>query len=129
MENGEKVLVTGGSGFIAGRCILHLLEAGYQVRATLRSLRRADEVRAMLIAGGVDPGDRLSFVTADLTSDAGWPKAAAGCAYVLHIASPVGTTNPKNDDEMILPARDGVLRVLRAARDAGVCRVVLTSSF
>jgi nucleoside-diphosphate-sugar epimerase len=127
--NGETVLVTGGSGFIAGRCILHLLEAGYQVRATLRSLHRADEVRAMLKAGGVEPGERLSCFPADLNSDEGWLKAVAGCTYVLHVASPVGTTRPKNENELILPALEGTLRVLRAARGAGVRRVVLTSSY
>lgn len=126
--NSETVLVTGGSGFIAGHCILQLLEAGYAVRATVRSPRRADDVRAMLKTGGVEPGERLSFCTADLTADAGWPEAAAGCAYVLHVASPITTTQPKDENEMILPARDGALRVLRAAREAGARRVVMTSS-
>lgn len=127
--NQETVLVTGGSGYIAGRCILHLLQAGYPVRATMRSLKRADEVRAMLKAGGVDPGERLTFFAADLTSDAGWAEAVAGCAFVLHVASPLAAVQPKDENELIVPAREGTLRVLRASRDAGVRRVVLTSSF
>jgi nucleoside-diphosphate-sugar epimerase len=126
---GELVLVTGGSGFIGAHCILQLLQAGHQVRTTVRSLARESEVRAMLKVGGVDAGDRLSFVAADLTNDAGWPEAVAGCAYVLHVASPFPPAIPKHEDDLIIPAREGALRVLRAARDAGVKRVVLTSSF
>src|SRR5262249_56052443 len=82
-----------------------------------------------LKVGGADPGDRLSFIAADLERDEGWANAVAGCEYVLHVASPFPPTVPKNEDELIVPARDGALRVLRAARDAGVKRVVLTSSF
>ena len=84
----SKVLVTGGSGFIAGHCILQLLAAGHQVRTTVRDLRREGDVRAMLKQGGAEPGDRLAFVAADLESDAGWAQAVAGCEYVLHVASP-----------------------------------------
>jgi nucleoside-diphosphate-sugar epimerase len=132
--NNELVLVTGGSGFIGAHCILQLLNAGYRVRTTVRSLKREPEVRAMLQQGGIsDPeflsADRLSFVAADLESDAGWPEAAAGCQYVLHVASPFPSGVPKHEDELIIPAREGALRVLRASRDAGVKRVVLTSSF
>jgi dihydroflavonol-4-reductase len=126
---GELVLVTGGSGFIAAHCILQLLAKGYQVRTTVRSLSREADVRAMLRQGGADPGDKLSFAAADLTSDAGWPEAVAGCAYVLHVASPFPPAAPKDENEIIIPAREGALRVLKAARDAGVKRVVLTSSF
>jgi nucleoside-diphosphate-sugar epimerase len=126
---GELILVTGGSGFIGAHCILQLLQAGYQVRTTVRSLAREADVRAMLRTGGVDAGDRLSFVAADLTTDAGWPEAVAGCAYVLHVASPFPQSLPKHEDDLIVPAREGALRVLRAAHDAGVKRVVLTSSF
>lgn len=125
----ELVLVTGGSGFIGAHCILRLLEAGYRVRTTVRSLDREADVRAMLKTGGAEPGDALSFVTADLTADAGWPEAVAGCRYALHVASPFPQLQPKNEFELIVPARQGALRVLRAARDAGVARVVLTSSF
>jgi len=125
----ERVLVTGGSGFVASRCILQLLAGRYRVRATVRHADRIGVVRAMLTQGGVDPGDRLSFVIADLEQDAGWPEAVAGCAFVLHVASPLPVRAPAHEDDLIRPARDGALRVLRAARDAGVRRVVLTSSF
>lgn len=125
----ELVLVTGGSGFVGAHCILHLLQGGYGVRTTVRSLAREAEVREMLRVGGVEAGDRLSFAAADLTGDAGWAKAAAGCAYVLHVASPFPSALPRHEDEIVVPARDGALRVLKAARDAGVKRVVLTSSF
>jgi len=123
------VLVTGGSGFIGAHCILQLLEQGYGVRTTVRSLKREVDVRAMLRQGGAEPGGRLSFVAADLNSDTGWPEAVAGCTYVLHVASPLPTNLPKDENEIIIPAREGALRVLRASRDAGVRRVVLTSSF
>ena len=125
----STILVTGGSGFIGSHCILQLLAAGHPVRTTVRSLSREGDVRAMLREGGVEPGERLSFVAADLESNAGWHEAAAGCEYVLHVASPFPANIPKNEDELIVPAREGALRVLRAARDAGVKRVVLTSSF
>src|ERR1700739_480992 len=125
----ELVLVTGGSGFIATHCILQLLAAGYRVRTTVRSLKREPEVRATLKSAGADPGDRLAFFAADLTADAGWAEAAAGCDFVLHVASPFPINVPKHEDELIVPAREGALRVLRASRDAGVRRVVLTSSF
>ncbi len=125
----ELVLVTGGSGFVGVHCILQLLEAGYRVRTTVRSLKREADVRAMLKVGGAEPGESLSFVAADLTSDTGWTEAVAGCDYVLHVASPFPPEAPKHEDELIIPAREGALRVLRAARNAGVKRVVLTSSF
>jgi nucleoside-diphosphate-sugar epimerase len=125
----STVLVTGGSGFIGSHCILQLLAAGHRVRTTVRSLKREGDVRAMLKDGGAEPGDRLSFIAADLEGDAGWPEAVAGCEYVLHVASPFTASIPDHEDELIVPAREGALRVLRAARDAGVKRVVLTSSF
>ena len=127
--SGELVLVTGGSGFIATHCMLQLLAAGYRVRTTVRSLAREAEVRATLKAAGADAGDRLAFFAADLTADAGWAEAAAGCDFVLHVASPFPVNVPRHEDELIVPAREGALRVLRAARDAGVKRVVQTSSF
>jgi nucleoside-diphosphate-sugar epimerase len=125
----STILVTGGSGFIGSHCILQLLAAGHQVRTTVRSLKREGDVRAMLKEGGALPGDRLKFIAADLENDAGWPNAVAGCEYVLHVASPFPPTVPKHEDELIVPAREGTLRVLRASRDAGVKRVVVTSSF
>lgn len=123
------ILVTGGSGFIAAHTILQLLNAGHRVRTTVRNLQREPEVRGMLLQGGVGPSEQLSFFAADLQSDAGWAEAVAGCDYVLHLASPFPAKVPKNADELIVPAREGALRVLRASRDAGVKRVVLTSSF
>jgi len=122
----ERVLVTGGSGYVAGYCIVALLERGYSVRATLRSAAKEAEVRAS-VAAVVDPGDRLSFVVADLDADAGWDAAVSGCRYVLHVASPLGQTQVA-DEELMRTARDGTLRVLRSAVAAGVERVVMTSS-
>jgi nucleoside-diphosphate-sugar epimerase len=124
----STVLVTGGSGFIGAHCILQLLAAGHQVKATIRNLKREGDVRAMLRTGGADAGDRLTFFAANLESDAGWKEAVSGCEYVLHVASPIPPGVPKHEDELIIPARDGALRVLKASRDAGVKRVVLTSS-
>jgi len=123
------VLVTGGSGFIGTHCILQLLAAGHQVRTTIRNLKRETDVRAMLKVGGAAPGERLSFFAADLENDAGWREAVTGCDFVLHVASPLPPSVPKHEDELIIPAREGTLCVLRASRDAGVKRVVLTSSF
>jgi len=127
----EQVLVTGGSGFIGVHCILQLLEADYRVRTTVRSLQREPDVRAMLKQGGARASDqdRLSFIAANLENDAGWPEAVDRCDYVLHVASPIPPHAPKHEDELIIPAREGALRVLRASREAGVRRVVLTSSF
>jgi nucleoside-diphosphate-sugar epimerase len=125
----STVLVTGGSGFIASHTILQLIAARYTIRTTVRSSSREAEVRATLNAASEPAGDGLSFVAADLMSDAGWPAAVSGCEYVLHMASPFPSNVPKHEDELIVPARDGALRVLRASRDAGVKRVVLTSSF
>ena len=123
------VLVTGGSGFIGSHAILQALAAGLDVRSSVRNLRREGELRALLRANGAHADAPLRFFAADLTGDAGWAEAVAGCDYVLHIASPFPAGIPKHEDELIVPARDGALRVLRAARDAGVKRVVLTSSF
>jgi dihydroflavonol-4-reductase len=125
----STILVTGGSGFIGSHSILQLLAAGHDVRTTVRNLKRETDVRAMLKEGGSEPGDRLSFIAADLEHDAGWSEAVAGCEYVLHVASPFPPSVPRHEDELIVPAREGALRVLRASRDAGVKRVVLTSSF
>jgi len=125
----STVLVTGGSGFIGGYCILQLLAAGHQVRTTVRNLDRESDVHALLKQGGAEAGDRLSFHAANLESDTGWREAVDRCDYVLHVASPFPAAVPKDENELIVPAREGALRVLRVARDAGVKRVVLTSSF
>lgn len=125
----QRVLVTGGSGFIAGHCILQLLEQGHLVRSTIRSLAKEAAARDVLKNAGLVHSDRLSFVAADLLRDDGWADAAAGIDVVLHVASPVQPGRVANEEEVIVPAREGTLRVLRAARDAGVKRVVLTSAF
>ncbi len=129
MENKETVLVTGGTGFVGSHCVLQLLQKGYNVKTTLRSLSRKPEVLEMLKTAGITPVDNLEFIETDLTKDANWNEAVKGCKYVLHVASPIHSTLPKDENEMIRPAVDGTLRVLRAARDAGVKRVVVTSNF
>lgn len=123
----ECVLVTGGTGFVARWCIVSLLEGGYHVRATLRDLAKADAVRRS-IAAVSDATDRLSFARADLTGDDGWAEAMEGCTYVLHVASPLGGVSGGGRDAYVTPAREGTLRVLSAAVDAGVRRVVMTSA-
>ena len=131
MSRQETVLVTGGSGFIRSWCVIGLLQQGYAVRTTVRSLAREAAVRAAIgtvVGTGVDPQDRLRFHAADLTADDGWDAAADGCDYVLHVASPVAIAEPRNADELIVPARDGTRRAVGAALRAGVKRVVLTSS-
>lgn len=125
----STVLVTGGSGFIGSHSIVQLLAAGHRIRTTVRNLNREDDVRAMLKRGGAEPEGRVTFIAANLENDAGWAEAAAGCDYVLHVASPFPPGVPRHEDELIVPAREGALRVLRAARGAGVKRVVMTSSF
>ena len=125
--SGQTVLVTGGSGFLGGWCVIELLRRGYSVRTTVRNLSREAQVRAA-VGSEVDPGDRLTVLAADLTSDEGWAEAVAGCDYVLHVASPFPIKNPTDPDEVIRPAREGAVRVLKAAAKAGVKRVVLTSS-
>ena len=123
------MLVTGGSGFIAGHCILQLLAQGYIVRTTLRSLSKEASARKVLEEAGMNNGGHLSFIAADLLEDTGWAEAVAGVDGVFHVASPVMPGHVDNEDDVIVPAREGTLRVLRAARDAGVRRVVLTSAF
>lgn len=135
----ETVLVTGGSGFIGGWCIVELLKRGYTVRTTVRNSSKEAAVRASIVNGidrpvhpgsdlGNDLGNRLTFVLADLTRDEGWDAAVAGCDYVLHVASPLGADAPKDPNALIIPAREGTLRILRAATRAGIKRIVVTSS-
>ena len=127
MDNQDLVLVTGGSGFIAGWCIVRLLQAGWRVRATLCPGERENDIR-IGFEQEIDPGNRLSFVIATLDEDAGWTEATEGVTYIMHIASPVPSVMPKDDQVLIVPAREGTLRVLRAARNAKIKRVVMTSS-
>ncbi len=122
----ELVLVTGGSGYIATYITMALLRQGYRVRATLRTMSRQNEVKAMLMSGGVTDIAALEFIEADLTKDKGWPEAVAGAAYVMHVASPTPATGA--GESMVQTAVDGVLRVMNAAKAAGVRRVVLTSA-
>ncbi|WP_421847249.1 SDR family oxidoreductase [Novosphingobium sp.] len=120
----KQVLVSGGSGYIAGFIIQQLLAEGWTVHATVRSLKRESELRPLV--GGTP--ETLKFFAADLMQDAGWAEAMAGCSHVAHVASPLSNIPPRNEDELIVPAREGVLRALRFAREAGVTRFVQTSS-
>ena len=126
--DGKTVLVTGGSGYLAGWCIVGLLERGYRVRTTVRNPAREPEVHASLAALVGDKAHGVTVHQADLMSDDHWARAIEGCQYVLHVASPFPPKQPKNPDDLIVPAREGTLRVLRTALDAGVQRVVVTSS-
>ncbi|KAL7805223.1 hypothetical protein V8C44DRAFT_341200 [Trichoderma aethiopicum] len=125
----STILVTGGSGFVASHLILKLLQDGHTVRATLRSLSKEQHVRSALQKAGAANLDRLSFHVADLTEDKGWAEAIEGCSFVHHVASPFPGHAVTDENELIGPAREGTLRVLRAARDAHVKRVIFTSSF
>ncbi|KAA6437062.1 aldehyde reductase [Dyadobacter flavalbus] len=127
--NNQTVLVTGGTGFVGIHSILQLLQQGYIVKTTLRTLSKTQSVIDSLKETGITDLSQLSFFKTDLTSDEGWDQAVEGCDYVLHVASPFPLAEPENENDLIIPARDGSLRVLKAARDAGVKRVVLTSSF
>src|SRR5882672_10165563 len=118
-EEIKTVLVTGGSGYLGGWCVVELLRRGYRVRTTVRDLGREAEVCAA-VGTQVDAGDRLTVSAADLLPEAGWADAVSGCDYVLHVASPFPPVQPKDPDELIVPAREGTLRVLRAAFAAGV---------
>lgn len=127
--NNQTVLVTGGTGFVGIHCILQLLQKGFSVNTTIRSLAKKENIIVALKDGGIEDFSRLSFYEADLTNDAGWTEAMKDVTYVLHVASPFPTQNPTDENELIIPARDGALRVLKAAQNASVKRVVLTSSF
>ena len=122
-----RILVTGASGFIAQQLILDLLEQGYAVRGTVRSASKGEALKTAL-APHSDRAAEIELVEADLEDDAGWAEAVDGIDVVQHLASPFPLAAPKDPDELIRPARDGALRVLRAAKAGGVDRVVLTSS-
>ncbi len=125
--DGKTVLVTGGSGYLGGWCIVELLRRGYRVRTTVRDPAREREVQEA-VASQVDPGHHLTVHQAHLLSDEHWDNVIEGCDYVLHVASPFPPNQPKDPDELIVPAREGTLRVLGKALDHGVKRVVVTSS-
>jgi nucleoside-diphosphate-sugar epimerase len=127
-ENGDTILVTGIGGFLGGHIARQLLTSGYSVRGSVRRMSHRDKIKDRVCSGASVDADRMSFIEADLRSDAGWDAAVAGCRYVIHAASPFPAGLPKDEDDLIQPARDGALRVLRAAQRAGVTRVVLTSS-
>jgi nucleoside-diphosphate-sugar epimerase len=127
--NKQTVLVTGGSGFVGVHTISQLLQKGYTVKTTLRSLSKKESVMNGLKEAGISNFENLTFHKADLNADAGWEEAVKDCTYVLHVASPFPLVEPEDENQLIIPARDGSLRVLKASRDAGVKRVVLTSSY
>ena len=121
------VLVTGASGYLGSWCVVQALERGHQVRASVRNDSRGQELRET-IESRRGSSEGLAVVEADLASDDGWEDAVRGCDYVLHVASPFPASQPKDPNELIVPAREGTLRVLRAALAAGAERVVVTSS-
>lgn len=123
----DKVLLTGVSGFLGGHVAIALLRAGFTVRGSVRNLRKADKVRATLAKHGADVS-RLEFVALDLSRDAGWAEAVAGCRYLQHVASPFVTSMPKDKEELIRPAVEGTARAVQSALASDVERIVLTSS-
>lgn len=129
MKHQKTVLVTGGTGFVGMQIILQLLEKGYNVRTTVRNLKSTDKVKDTLKANGIQTLENLSFVQTELTKDENWENVMQGCTYVLSVASPVFFDKPKDQEEAIRPAKEGILRVLKFAKKAGVKRVVMTSNF
>ena len=122
----EKVLVTGASGYIALHCITELLKNGYAVKGSLRSMNRENEVREAVRKEVSD--NNLEICELDLLNDEGWDNAASECEYMLHLASPFIVGEPKSEDELIRPAKEGTMRALKAAKNAGIKKIVLTSS-
>ena len=129
MNKDHTVLVTEGTGFVGVHCILQLLQKGYKVRTTIRSINRKNEVIEMLKAGGINTFDNLEFAEADLTADTNWTNAVKNSDYVLHVASTIGAAVPKDENEMIRSAVEATIRLLKAAENASVKRVVMTSNF
>ena len=129
MEKLETVLVTGGTGFVGKHIILQLLQKGYRVKTTVRSLTSKDNVTDALRSNGITSLRELSFIETELTKDDNWEEAMIGCKYVLSVASPVFFEHPENEAEAVRPAVEGICRVLKFAKQAGVKRVVMTSNF
>ena len=127
MKENKKVLLTGISGYIGNHCAVELLKNGYSVRGSVRSLSKSKQV-TQVIKNEIDPKNNLEFCELDLLNDSGWDEAMKGCEYVLHVASPFINVEPKDENEYIKPAVEGTMRALKAAKKAGVKRVVLTSS-
>lgn len=128
-ENRETVLVTGGTGFVGMQIVFQLLQKGYKVKTTMRSLESKDKLLETLKANGIPSFEKLSFEVTELTKDDNWEEAMKDCKYVLSVASPVFFEIPKDESEAIRPAVEGILRILKFARNAGVKRVVMTSNF
>ena len=120
MANEKWVLVTGGSGFLGGHCILLLLQRGYRVKTTVRSSSKQDKVRETLRQNGIRKPEEVVFIEADLDDDRNWNEAVKDCEYVLHVASPLYLEHVDSEEVTVRPAVNGTLRVLKAARDAGV---------
>ena len=129
MNRKKLVLVTGGTGYLGLHIILQLLKKGYEVRTTVRSMKSSEVILQTLKDNSIQDVSRLSFAEADLSKDEGWAEAVAGCRYVLSVASPVFFEIPKNEADMMRPAVEGILRVLKASRNGHVKRVVMTSNF
>lgn len=127
-QNDQTVVVTGITGFLGSHITIQLLNQGYHVRGTLRSLSRSNAIERVIMETVTDSQARLSFVECDLLSDVGWDHAMSGADYVIHSASPFLAYLPKSEDEIVKPAVEGTLRVLAAAHNHGIQRVVLTSS-
>ncbi len=123
----KKVLLTGISGYIGNHCAVELLKNGYSVRGSLRNISKSEKI-INAIKKEVDPKDNLEFCELNLLNDKGWDDAAKGCDFVMHVASPFINVEPKDENEYIRPAVDGTMRALKAAKSAGIKRVVLTSS-
>jgi dihydroflavonol-4-reductase len=123
----NKILLTGVSGFLGSHTAIQLLNQGYQVTGTLRDLKRADAIK-QVIAQHTPHIAQLTFAQADLSTETDWRSLMQEVDYVLHIASPFPRELPKNENDLIIPAKKGTLDILQAASQAGVKRVVITSS-
>ena len=124
----EKVLVTGTTGYIGLHCVAQLLQAGYSVKGSLRSKEREPEVRNAL-SKVVNAENRFQICELDLMNDNGWDEAVSGCDYVMHVASPLLDREPNDENEIIRPAHEGLMRALKSSVKNKIKRFVMTSSF